>query len=104
MAMAKLSMIELKAGNAFDANVWAQIYGHYELDGNGVGSPMSSNFVAMIVLKAFNGLPKDKYEALDAAVGTMFTRYDAQIRKGMKAMADNSSAGPWLTRDLPTAG
>lgn len=81
LAMAKLSTIELQAGNRFEANVWAQLYNHYALDKDDANSFRQANFVAVIMQKALDGFPKGKYDALNSAVGNMIAQYDVQIRR-----------------------
>ena len=58
LAMAKLSTIELQAGNHFEANTWAQLYGHYVLDPGGDEIAAHGNFAAMVLSKAIEKFPE----------------------------------------------
>lgn len=84
-AMAKLSTIELKLGNRFEANVWAQLYYHYSqlsLDPNSDPRP-GLGFAASIVRSAQEGFPDSQFAAMEAAVGSMLEKHDGQIKAGV---------------------
>lgn len=80
LAMAKLSTIELQAGNYFEANTWAQLYCHYVLDRDSKEFAMHGNFAAMILSKAIEKFPEGKMDALESTVGAMIAKFDNQIR------------------------
>jgi hypothetical protein len=87
-AMAKLSTIELQAGNKFDANVWAQLYFHYAKDQAQADPRWSSGFAASILHNALDGFPAADIDAVSASVGAMIGQYDKQIREGLAHQAD----------------
>jgi hypothetical protein len=90
-AMAKLSTIELQAGNRFEANVWAQLYYHYAKDQAKADPRWSEGFAASILRNALDGFPKSDMDSLSASVGAMITQYDEQIRQGLSKAAEEMS-------------
>ncbi len=86
-AMAKLSTIELQAGNRFEANVWAQLFYHYAKEQAKVDPRWSEGLAASILRNALVGFPKSEVDALNESVGAMIAQYDAQIRQGLGAIA-----------------
>lgn len=86
IAMAKLSTIELKAGNRFEANVWAQLYFHYEMNEAQSGLLLKEGLTAVILHRALDGFPEQEMDALNTAVGGMIDQYDGQISKGQEAL------------------
>ena len=95
-AMAKLSTIELQAGNRFEANVWAQLYYYYAKDQAKADPRWTAGFAASILRNALDGFPKQEGDALNASVGAMISQYDAQIREGL---AKRSEPGAKRFRD-----
>jgi hypothetical protein len=87
-AMAKLSTIELQAGNRFEANVWAQLYYHYAKDQAKADPHWSQGMAASILRNALSGFPKSDMDAMSESVGAMITQYDAQIRLGLTKYAE----------------
>lgn len=91
-AMAKLSTIELQAGFGMEANVWAQLYYHYAKDQAKTDPRWPSGFAASILRNAIERFPQQDMEALNASVGAMVTKYDAQIRTGIRELSEADSA------------
>ena len=90
-AMAKMSTIELQAGFRFEANVWAQLYYHYEQDQAKSDPRWTSGFAASILRNALDGFPEEEMESLNSSVGAMITQYDAQIREGLSKLSEGDS-------------
>lgn len=91
LAMAKLSTLELRAGNRFEANVWAQLYYHYAEQDSRVEKGSRGNFAASILHNALSGFSESRVEELNRRVEAMLVQYDTQIRAGMaKSAASNA--------------
>ena len=90
LAMAKLSTLELQAGNRFEANVWAQLHYHYAKD-LAKTEPHGDGFAAFILRNAQDGFPNKDIERLGSTVGSMINQYDAQIRLGLKKLVESDS-------------
>jgi len=86
-AMAKMSVLELDAGNRFEANVWAQLYYHYWKDVPRAGERWSDGFAASLIAKAQYTFDEAQMPALNDSVGLMVRNYDAKIRAGIEARA-----------------
>jgi hypothetical protein len=86
-AMAKRSVLELDAGNRFEANVWAQLYYHYWKDVARAGERWSDGFAASLIAKAQYTFDEAQMPALNDSVGLMVRNYDAKIRAGIEARA-----------------
>ncbi len=87
-AMAKLSTIELQAGNRFDAYVWAQFYYHYANAQAQADPHWTTGFAASILHNALDGFPAADKESADESVGAMVQQYDTQIRQGLAKIAE----------------
>ena len=83
-AMAKMSVLELDAGNRFEANVWAQLHYHYWKDAPLVRDRWSDGFSASLIARAKRGFDDADIPALNDSVGLMINNYDAKIRAGME--------------------
>lgn len=90
-AMAKLSTIELQAGNRFEANVWAQLFYHYAKQQAKVDPRWSEGLAASILRNALVGFPKSEMDALNESVGAMIAQYDVQIMQGLGRIAEASA-------------
>lgn len=90
-AMAKLSTIELQAGNRFEANVWAQLYFHYAKDQALADPHWTTGFAASILHNALDGFPAADIDAVSESVGAMIDKNDAQIRRGLADLAEAGS-------------
>lgn len=95
-AMAKMSVLELDAGNRFEANVWAQLYYHYRKDAPQSNEIGSDGFAAALIAKAQRRFDAKQLPALNDSVGRMITQYDAKIRTGIadfaRGLADSGLA------------
>ncbi len=87
MAMAKMSVLELEAGNRFEANVWAQMYYHYRKDALQSNQRGSDGFAASLIANAQKRFDRKRLPELNESVGRMITQYDAQIRAGIARTA-----------------
>jgi len=87
LAMAKMSVLELEAGNRFEANVWAQVYYHYRKDVLQSSQRGSDGFAASLIANAQKRFDRKRLPELNESVGRMITQYDAQIRAGIARTA-----------------
>ena len=86
-AIAKMSVLELDAGNRFEANVWAQLYYHYWKDVPSAGERWSDGFAASLIANAQYKFDEAQMPALNDSVGLMVRNYDTKIRAGIEARA-----------------
>ncbi|MBN8481916.1 MAG: hypothetical protein J0L88_10055 [Xanthomonadales bacterium] len=87
LAMAKMSVLELAAGNRFEANVWAQVYYHYRKDALESSRRGSDSFAASLIANAQKRFDRKRLPELNESVGRMIAQYDAQIRAGIARTA-----------------
>lgn len=94
-AMAKLVFLEVDAGNRFEANVWAQLFVHYEAVRRSDDDEDDSlrGVHATVLSVAQDGFPDSEVARLEQRVMAMIASYDAAIRSGiekvMQARAEN---------------
>lgn len=101
-AMAKMSVLELDAGNRFEANVWAQLYYFYRKDAPVAPDRGSDGFAASLIANAKRGFDDSQVAALNDSVGQMVAIHDAKIRAGIaKRAADEQGSGLQPTRSGP---
>ena len=98
-AMGKLALLELDAGNRFEANVWAQLQAHYEVEfarirslRDGRESPVFA--VANVLALAQDGLAKEQIPMLEQRIREIIDRYDAPIRVGLERALEAQSSSP----------
>ena len=84
-AMAKMSVLELDAGNRFEANVWAQLYYHYWKEVPRANGRWSDGFAASLIAKAQYRFDEKDMPALNDSIGLMIKNHDAKIRAGIEA-------------------
>lgn len=95
IAMAKLAELELGAGQAAQAMVWAQMYARYQNPQvmqrarRGRGSAYASNLIGRA---ADAGIKID--DAIRTDVAAMVSRYDTSIRRGIAAFYAERRSGP----------
>lgn len=98
-AMSKLALIELDAGNRFEANVWAQLQAHYEIEfarerHQGDASAAADSGVSGILVAAQDGFPKQDVPRLEARIGEMIRSFDKAIRAGRGEIARGRAESP----------
>lgn len=91
MAMGKLAVVELDAGNRFEANLWAQLFVHYDTEfqparpadpPHAYRRPAGGESVASAILQRTNdGFPKSELPRLLERMKALIARYDSAIRQ-----------------------
>lgn len=98
-AMGKLALIELDAGNRFEANLWAQLQAHYAIELARVktlrdGRENRVLAVANVLALAQEGFPKDQVPKLEERIRQIIDSYDAAIRVGAERVLEAESSSP----------
>lgn len=98
-AMGKLALLELDAGNRFEANVWAQLQAHYEREfargrKERDGKEREVFGVANILALTQDGFPKDDVPKLEERIRMIIGTYDTSIREGMTRTLEAQARSP----------
>jgi TPR repeat protein len=98
-AMGKLALLELDAGNRFEANVWAQLQAHYEREfargrKDRDGKEREVFGVANILALTQDGFPKDEVPKLEERIRMIIGTYDTSIREGMRRLLEAQARSP----------
>ncbi len=96
-AMAKLVFLEVDAGNRFEANVWAQMFVHYQAIGRSDEGDSLRGVHATVLSVAQDGFPESDVARLEQRVMAMIASYDAAIRTGLEKILQERAKNPLNT-------
>jgi hypothetical protein len=94
-AMAKMAEILLEEKDAFNAMVWAQVYGHYALESD-AQMPSSSKrggYFADLLHRISTVLDSGRMPEVSTHVAAFLDAHDGDIRSGMNATQDDYESG-----------
>jgi hypothetical protein len=112
-AMAKMAELELARGHAFEAMIWAQLYGHYSGAANGSAKGATkaakndhgkaSDYFADLLHRIYARFDDARMGEVDRDLNAFVGEHDADVRAGMKANRRryaSSATGPAKKLDL----